>query len=241
MEDIAGIGKIAESKLASQIYDEAGSAAVRELGGIAADLIKTLRLFTAPFQVAAVAQDRFQRWLDEARSRVPKERQVEAPSAIAGPALRAMLFMEEDNPMAQMFVNLLSQAIDKDTQPKVHPGFVSVLEQMIPDEALLLHKLHGKGLLGVQVLHLVGPGQAHKIKSLTTFPSDDFLDPDSISMYFEHLAGLCLVAHQTDIKTVPPKENPEWVHYRWYALTRFGVRFLDVCGQSHVANEKGRK
>lgn len=230
MEDLTGLGKIADSKLANNIYEDAGSPAIRELGGVAADLIKTMRLFTAPFQLAAVAQDRFKIWLDEARSRVPLEKQVEAPSNVSGPALRAMLFMEEKNPMAEMFVNLLSQAINKDAQQKVHPAFVNILEQICPDEALLLHKLHEKGLLGANGLMEIKPQEVID-KSLTTFPQDEFIDPDSICMYFDHLEALCLVAHRPDIIIKPPKEHPEYANYRWYAMTRFGARFLEICGQ----------
>jgi hypothetical protein len=43
MEDIAGLGKIVDSKLVAKIYDDEGSPAIHELGGIAADLIKTMR------------------------------------------------------------------------------------------------------------------------------------------------------------------------------------------------------
>lgn len=55
MEDVAGLGKLAESKLANSIYDDGASLAVRELGAVAADVVKTLRLFTAPFQLAALS------------------------------------------------------------------------------------------------------------------------------------------------------------------------------------------
>jgi hypothetical protein len=229
MEDIAGLGKIADSKVVAKLYDDAASPAVRELGGIAADLIKTMRLFTAPFQLAAVAQDRFKVWLDEARSRVPLEKQIEAPPTISGPALRALLFMEQENPMAQMFVNLLSRAINRDVQQTVHPAFVTILEQISPDEALLLHTLQQRGVLGVNLLHNIDTGRTH---SLTTFPQEPFIDPDSIYMYFEHLAALSLIRHESDMTITPPKEHPEWKNYRYFTISTFGARFLEVCGQT---------
>lgn len=230
MEDITGLGKLAESKLVNSIYDDAASPAAREIGGAAADLLKTMRLFTAPFQLAAVAQDRFSRWLDEVRSRVPPERQVEAPPTIAGPALRAMQFMEEDNPLARMFVGLLSQAIDRDRQPGVHPAFVRVLEQINPDEALLLSRLRGTTMLGTNTVLHIEDGKS-RVSSDTSFPQGDFKDPDSISMYFDHLESLSLVRHAKNTKVIPPPDHPEFSDYRWYTLTGFGARFLSVCGQ----------
>lgn len=231
MEDVTGLGKIAESKLVNAIYEDTVALAAREIGSAAADVIKTMRLFTAPFQLAALAQDRFKRWLDEVRSRVPLDMQVEAPPSVAGPALRAMLFMEDNDPMVRMFMNLLAQAIHKDLQQGVHPGFVRVLEQINPDEAFLLRKMKDHPMLGAQTLIKIQEGSTALVQSLTTFPQDDFADPDNICMYFEHLESLCLVAHRPDVTIIPPATNPEFKDYRWYALTSFGARFLQVCGQ----------
>lgn len=232
MEDITGLGKVADSKLANKLYDDAASPAVRELGDAAADVIKTLRLFTAPFQLAATAQDRFRNWLEKARNKVPEDRQVPASPSIAGPALQAMLFFEEDNPMADMFINLLSKAIDKDTKRSVHPGFVKALEHLSPDEAVLLTRLSQKCILGVQVLYRITNNEVERIESLTTFSKNGFSDPDSIHMYFDHLVSLGLCRHDTESKIITPKEHPEWKGYRWYRLTPFGVSFLSICGQN---------
>lgn len=232
MDDIAGLGKVADSKLANKLYDDAASPAVRELGDAASDVIKTLRLFTAPFQLAAAAQDRFRKWLEEARQRVPEERQVPASPSIVGPALRTMLFLEESNPLAKMFVSLLSSAIDRDAQRKVHPGFVKVLEHLSPDEAVLLTRLRKSNILGVQVCHHIETEDAAAwIESLTTFSKDGFGDPDSIHMYFDHLESLGLCRRDTESTIIPPKEHPEWKSYRWYHLTAFGISFLAICGQ----------
>lgn len=230
MPSIETLGKIADSEIAGKVYDDAASPAVRELGAMATDLLKTMRLFTAPFQLAALAQDRFSGWLDEARSRVPEDKQVEAPPTVAGPALRAMLFMESDNPMADLFVSLLSKAINKDYQAQVHPGFVTVLEQLSPDEALLLTKLQKHGMLGVQLVHVLEE-KRFRLESETTFPKEEFGDPNSVYMYFEHLAALGLVQLREDVKIIPPEDRPEWKNYRWYGITTFGLRFLQICGQ----------
>lgn len=242
MQDLAGLGKLADSKLVKQVYKDAAAPAAKELGALAEDITKTLRLFTAPFQLAALAQDRFQIWLDEARSRVPLERQVEAPPSIAGPALRAMLFLDADDYLAKMFVNLLSKTIDKETTNDVHPSFVHVIEHIAPDEALLLYKLKSRVFLGVNRLYRVEEANLATMESLTTFPTDDFLQPNRICMYFEHLEALNLVAHNKDVKVTPPEDKPEWATYRYYALTEFGSQFLSVCVQELPlpTNESGK-
>ena len=231
MDDIAGIGKVADSKLANKLYDDAVSAAARELGDAAGDVIKTLRLFTAPFQMAAVAQDRFKLWLDEARRRVPIERQVPALPSIAGPALRAMLFLEEEDPLAEMFVNLLSKAIDKNTKLRVHPGFVKALEHLSPDEAVLLTKFNKTLFLGVQIHYIA---EENRVKSLTTFPKMGLGEPDSIYMYLEHLESLGLCRVMENMKAHAP-DHPNLEAYTYYRLTSFGSSFLEICEQGNTS------
>lgn len=125
---------------------------------------------------------------------MPEDRQVPASPSIAGPALRTMLFLEEDNPLAEMFVNLLSKAIDRDAKQRVHPGFVKVLEHLSPDEAVLLTRLRQSLFLGVQVCDHVGTdNEVPRIESLTTFSKVGFGDLDSIHMYFDHSRPLVCV------------------------------------------------
>jgi hypothetical protein len=50
-------------------------------------------------------------------------------------------------------------------------------------------------------------------------------------MYFEHLQALCLVVHNKDITVIPPEGKLESAGYRWYSITSFGSRFLEICGQ----------
>ncbi|SMF66255.1 protein of unknown function [Alteromonadaceae bacterium Bs31] len=232
MKDITGIGKVADSKLANKIYDDAGSPAVKQLGEMAADVTKTLRLFTAPFQLAALAQDRFSIWLSEVRNRVPGERQIEAPPQISGPALRAMLFLEENNPLVSLFVNLLSKAIDKESVEEVHPSFVFVLEQISADEALLLFKLREVAVAGANRCHHLGSDDREPYtETITNLEKEEFISPDQIAMYLEHLESMNLLRQfGGDGERVEiPKEKPEWENFRWFVLTEFGSQFLRVC------------
>lgn len=241
MKDLVGIGKVADSKLANKVYDDAGASAAKELGELATDVTKTLRLFTAPFQLAALAQDRFQVWLNEARNRVKKERQIEAPAQIAGPALRAMLFLELDNPLASLFINLLSKAIDKDSIEEVHPSFVFVLEQISADEALLLYQMRSIHIAGANRLHRLVTNSDKGLpstESLTNLKKDEFIFPNQIAMYLEHLESLNLL-RLFDGKVEVPKDKSDWKNFRWYVLTEFGSQFLRVCvPDNFVVKEK---
>ena len=234
MEDISGVGKVADSKLANSVYDDAVSPAAKELGKVGEDVTKTLRLFTAPFQLAAVAQDRFEIWLNEVRRRVPLERQVEARSHVAGPALRAMLFMDEANPLAAYFLNLLSHAIDKETANDVHPAFVNVLEQICPQEAVLLKHYYQSlpGYIGHQLSHHV-MSENSEIR-LESYPVDisSVSSALNIRMYIDHLCTLGLLAINDSWKfTGKDGQDMRKEFPFWHGVTEFGRAFCTICIQ----------
>src|SRR5258708_37835153 len=92
-------------KLAKDIYKDAGSRPAKEVGGLAADLVKTLRLVLAPLQYAAALQDRFSNFLDKSVRRVPKRRRVAPAPQIAGPVLEAIRYEPENTPIDERFSN----------------------------------------------------------------------------------------------------------------------------------------
>lgn len=141
MEDLTGLGKLADSQLANKAYDDALSAPAKEASKLAADIVKAFRLFTLPLQLAATAHDRITAWLEEVRDRVPETRQTEAPPRLAAPIIRNLMFLEYDDPLVALYQELLARAIDKDRQAEAHPAFVTIIEQISPEEALFLYSL----------------------------------------------------------------------------------------------------
>lgn len=135
MEDLTGLGKALDSEVAKRSYDDAVSPGAKELGQATADILKGLRLFTAPFQMMGSWQDRLTARLDRVRQSVPEERQVECPANIAGPAIEALRFEEDDSICGRMFEELLAKAIDKETQGIIHPAFPKIIASMSPEEA----------------------------------------------------------------------------------------------------------
>jgi hypothetical protein len=119
-----------DSDLVKRAYEDAGSPIAKQVGKCGEDLAKALRLFTAPIQLLATAQDRFDRWLSKVRNSVPEQYQVEADPQIAGPVLMNLRFMDEDNELRHLYLNLLEAAIDERFRNKAHPG-VLVYRPMI--------------------------------------------------------------------------------------------------------------
>jgi Abortive infection alpha len=66
---------------------------------------------------------------------------VTPKTTVAGPALQALRFAGDEAPLCEMFVNLLTTAMDKETALHAHPAFVEVIKQLSPDEAKVLQFL----------------------------------------------------------------------------------------------------
>ena len=66
--ELEKITNILGAETVKKIYEDAAAPAVQEAGKMAADVVNTLRLFTAPIQLAASYQDRLTRHFENVRS-----------------------------------------------------------------------------------------------------------------------------------------------------------------------------
>src|SRR5262249_17023014 len=63
------------------------------------------------------------------------------PSYIAGQVLLQLPFCAEQDQLREMYANLLASAMQKDRVAEVHPAYVQIIQQLSPDEALILQAL----------------------------------------------------------------------------------------------------
>lgn len=129
MDDIAGVGKIINSRVARRFYRDAISGPAQVAGETATDVAKALRLFTAPIQLAASAQDRLARWIEEATKQVPRKRQVKAPGNIAASAMEAIRFESDTSKLRDYYVRLLASCMDRERREAIR-CCVSCLRRM---------------------------------------------------------------------------------------------------------------
>ena len=195
MEDVTGVGKVAESmakiadsQLAIKAYDDLLADAMKEGGKALSDIIKGLRLFTTPLQFLALWQDRLMARLETARAKVPEDRQQEAAPSIALPILMELRFMEDENPLTELYLNLLARAIDKERCSEAHPAFVKIIEQLSPDEAMVMWQF------GKRDSWARPPASGQSVG--THFPSESLMYPQNFSIYAEHL-------HALNLRTLP--------------------------------------
>lgn len=215
-----GVAKLADSQVGIRAYDDLMADAMKEGGQALVDTVKVFRLFTFPIQLLALAQDRLARFCQQVRERVPEERQVEARPSVALPVLMNLRYMEDDNPLTELYLNLLARAIDKERQSEAHPGFVRIIEQMSPDEAMVMYAFKHIGQE-----HLIIDPTVTPIKQDNSFPFDWLTHPSDTNFYFTHLETLNLIVRQT----------PSFIQ-----LQEFGKWFIKACIPENFKVERGR-
>jgi len=231
-DEIETLAKIIPAEVLERTYEDGLAKPVSEAGSITTDILKTLHLFLAPFQLAAAYQDRLTNYLEQVRNAVPCERQTESPACIAGPVLMNLRFIEENNPLKVMYLNLLTRSIDKERQNEAHPAFANIIEQLSRDEAIILLYIRDSALTFISteefVLKFEFKSQSENefnksnveafLKSFgkhleTNLPRYEFIEgysipvdklasPQLFSVYISHLVQLNLIETIKDNSTL---------------------------------------
>ena len=91
--------------------------------------------------LCTVYKNRLQRFRKRLLGKVPEDRRQKAHPQIAGPTLEGLKYVDEDGIIAEMFLNLLARAIDKERVGEAHPAFSEIIKHLSPDEAIFLFNL----------------------------------------------------------------------------------------------------
>jgi len=217
-----------------KVYDHLLGPAFREIGDVAKNGVKAARFLLAPIDYLAAQQDRWQRLLKRISDKVPEENLIEAHPQISGPAIEGLRYLEENNVLTEMFVNLLARSIDKERVNEAHPAFAKIISQMSPDEAQILKALKQKHFNLVQTAQFdrtTNTFSAQKTES-NTFPLDILWHPENFLIYMDHL-------HSLNIAGIWQKGNQEAIHVgniqtavrirNEICLTQFGQLFAKAC------------
>lgn len=228
------IANILGQETIKKIYEDGVSEPVKEVSKIGVDIIKAVRLFTAPIQLASAYQDRLTVYLEKVRNNVKEENQIEAPASISGPILEKLKYLEDENYLTDLYLNLLSRAIDKERINEAHPAFFHIIDQLSPDEAYFLFLLKDKDLeLVVQedFDNVVRRFSNYRI-SKSELPMDKFNFPANFQMYYSHLESLNLINWPVLREEYPKNEKGEqnaWIRHTKIMLSDFGKLFVKAC------------
>ncbi len=140
--------------------------AASNLGKTALTVTKAINVALLPIaalnfgfdRAKAYFETRFASDLSEKAKNIPPDKVVEPKASIAGPALQGLAFTHEEPDLKDMYLNLLSSAMDARLAPKAHPAFVEIIKQINSQEAPLLRTLISNGFLPICEIRLKTPG-----------------------------------------------------------------------------------
>lgn len=227
------LGNILGAKTIEKIYDDGLSSTTKETGKALTDIAKSFRLFTLPFQLAARLQDRLDKYFKKVRNEVPLDRQMDSPAMISGPIIERLKYLEENNHLTELFLNLLARSIDTERINEAHPAFIHVIDQLSPDEAIILFELKSKNIKVVDTMDYDKQKNYFSNRKIIDggFPIEKLTFPDKFSMYYDHLESLSLISWPMD-KQVPIIENGVQTgitRYSFLTTTEFGKLFTKAC------------
>jgi hypothetical protein len=108
-DQLAALAKALPPDVIRDAYRDLGSPLLRQFARFGENFLKTIRLALFPIQLFAAVQDRVEARLNKAISLI-----------------------------AELYVNLLSRAMDGERVGEAHPAFVGLISQLAPDEVLFL-------------------------------------------------------------------------------------------------------
>jgi len=129
------------------------------------------------------------------------EKIIDAPCHIAVPALQALSYSMDSNDLKEMYASLLAKAMNSDFTESVHPGFVELIKQMSPLDAIMLKEI--SKAIAIPYINLVVNLKiitTSEMGTITTFHffteySISCLDINSVSISVSNLIRLGLVTN----------------------------------------------
>jgi len=243
--DLVGLGGSAAAK---ELYVDLLRPAATELGKNLLTVTELVTIAFGPLRALVAGLKQVEIWLGEALQQrlgsvAPEELQTPA-SFIAGQVLLQLPFCVGAEQLRDMYANLLASAMKVSVAHDVHPAFVQVIQQLTPDEALVLQKIRRDGRFVLQEeldQHGRCAGDAASLASQFRLycVAAKAVVVDQSDAYLENLLRLRILSetHWHEGKLVSPtgfwdrREDPyvRNVSSRVIEVTSFGTRFLATC------------
>ncbi|MDO8789219.1 MAG: DUF4393 domain-containing protein [Sulfuritalea sp.] len=126
---------------------------------------------------------------------IPEERVVPIAPEIGVPIAEKLAYVRDER-LSNLYVNLLAKASDSETIHQAHPSFVNVINNLSPDEALLLEKLRVSGSVPFMTARAESPQGSFYVLHSSVVSKDlesGLTFPKNISAYLSNLTGLGII------------------------------------------------
>jgi hypothetical protein len=212
---------------------EAFGAPARQSGQILEDIVKTIQLALAPFQLAGALQDRLRSFIDRSVRAVPEQRRISPPPQVLGPIIEGIRYEPEGTTIDQMFSELLSTSMDQARINDVHPAFAGLVKALSADEARILQSLTHKPIEQVTTSKLDRARNLFEPPIFETLDLPDGLEfPSNGRVYLEHLRQLGLIEISVTRSPEPIMNSGVQVGVRNFGehqLSLWGRQFTNAC------------
>jgi len=152
---------------AKELYVDLLRPTAIELGKNLVVAARLLTLALSPLHGLVWGAERFRDWLAASLlkrlAHVSPDQLQPPPLYVAGQVLQQLPFCADQENLREMYANLLASAMNTATASEVHPAFVHVIQQLTPDEALVLQAI-SMNPNGVTLEELVNPYDRHVSK-----------------------------------------------------------------------------
>lgn len=134
-----------------KLYDDFASPTIKEAGALGA------RVFSALVVSADIwaenRKKRFQQLQDDVATNLKNKNQEDivekVPEYILVPALTSYMYSMDKKELRSMYAKLISRALLKENTDKIHPAFTTIIQNLTPNECLLLEYLSSEGMIPI--------------------------------------------------------------------------------------------
>lgn len=229
--------KAMDNKITEKIYDDLLSVPLKETSKLITYFIKTAQCCLAPLQYVATYQEKLEKRLEASIKQIPEENRICPPNSILIPIINNLSYLE-DGILADLFQSLLSKAMDKTRNSVAHPAFIVTINQLSPDEAIILYELKFTKFKFIRSADLdIKQNKFYNQKMIKNeFPINKLLFHDNFEMYLGHLEKLDLIC-VSDKDSEPTfntaggivTEQKGITETYTMGLTQFGELFAKAC------------
>lgn len=182
--------------------------------------------------------EQFEHDLKSKTEKIPKEKLIEPSLTIAGPTLEALKYTFDTKELREMYIELLSSAMNIDTANQAHPSYVEIIKAMSPLEAQIIKEFKQEEQIPSAVIKFKLEDDRFYTEAMPSIFAPKLLkynDAFLVASSIENLCRLGLIKHKEQTWVTPYdydvfKEHPFVLQrYNLYkTLNREGNLTIDI-------------
>lgn len=191
---------IGQSKVVEKAYEDITSPAAKKLGEALSTIIDITNTILWPIKFGnektkLYFENNINKYKKKLES-IEDDKILNVPTEISKPILERFTYLSNED-LSNAFVFLLSNASSSETINLAHPGFISVIDRLSPDEAKVLAYLKGVGSipkLDITCSSTTDTTYEYVIQNSTDIENIISLTfPENIDLYLDNLESLGII------------------------------------------------